>query len=438
MTPGSAVSSRMIQMMQNKLDPKMPPDGETGPTEAEIQLLVDWIDGGAPGPDGESELPTTLNTPRIESVTSQKPVTALAYSADQQLIAIGRFEHLEVRNLKEDSRPVVFEDLPGKITAIKFSANGTRLFVSTGVSGLYGEAVEIELATGRSRHFRGHRDMAYSVSTNRDETMLVTSGYDRKAVVWNLASTQPLAAAALDGQRDENSATTAAPKKLAELLGHNGAVFEAIFDPTSKVVITASADATVKIWRTLDGERLDTRGEPLKEQYTVDISPDGKWIVAGGEDNRIRKWQLVSTETAMINPLMISRFAHESAIQKLQYHPGGKWIVSVSGTRASKSGTPIHSARRLFFRNRPANVQALAVAESQLAVGRMDGSLQFFDWPDLQLSSEIANATNSSGRIIVRNICRIARVADLCRTGAKRRTCRCVISDGSLQSFGNN
>ena len=50
-----------------------------------------------------------------------------------------------------------------------------------------------------------------------------------------------------------------------------------------RVLASASADRTVKLWNPADGSRLDTSSQPTKELYCVAFSPDGKSVVAGGE-----------------------------------------------------------------------------------------------------------------------------------------------------------
>ena len=209
------------------------------------------------------------------------------------------------------------------------------------------------------QEFKGHRDAVHAVALSPSDRILATASYDKTIILWDTESGKP----------------------LRTLTGHNGAVYDVAFDPAGKVIASASGDDTVKLWNVATGERLDTLSQPLAEQFTVTFSPDGKYVVAGGADNRIRVWEFLSKETAKINPLVYSRFAHEEPIVDLEFSAGGDVLLSASEDRTLKQWETDEFSQ-VFAWDRQADVAVkLAVApDSQSFVAAlMDGSLKSFE-----------------------------------------------------------
>ena len=146
---------------------------------------------------------------------------------------------------------------------------------------------------------------------------------------------------------------------------------------TVSAVATASADDTCKLWLASTGERLDTLIQPLKECYAVAFSPNGKQVLSGGADNRVRIWQFVSRTKASINPQIEARFAHEGAVLQMQFTPDGTRLVTAADNRTikvweTKGYTEIH-----LYEQQPALPIAMAVSADgrEFFIGRSDGSL---------------------------------------------------------------
>ena len=353
--PGDAQASRMIRVLTGKAKPAMPPEDEPQPSAKQIALLAAWIEGGAKGPDGK-EPDRTLLVPKLKRSVAKPPVTALAYSPDGKLLAVAKFRTVEI--IAADTKKIVHTlgGHPGKINDLRFTADGSRLVVAGGVTGLYGQAQIWDIETGKSVNtIRGHRDTLYVALPSPDGKILATAGYDRRIILWDLQTL----------------------KQLHVLAEHNGAVYDLAFTPDGKILASASEDTTIKIWHVESGRRLDTRGEPLKEQYAVAISPDGRYIAAGGADNRVRLWRLVSRERPQINPLLHARYAHEGAITRLRFSRDGRQLVSASLDRSVKVWHTDSLKQLQVFANQSDVAEALAVSSSnEIAVGRMDGSLE--------------------------------------------------------------
>lgn len=357
---GDAKSSRLVRVITGQIEPLMPPEGEPRPTEAEVAVLRAWIDAGATGPEGREPDRTVLITPDIPPAEGLTPgVTALAWSPRGELLAVGRFRTIELRSPDDLALQRTISSLPGKVHALEFSRDGRRLLAASGINGLYGAAVVIDVASGAVlQTLTGHRDSLYAAVFNPDATLVATASYDAKIVLWDLASEKP----------------------LRTLSGHNGAVFDLAFSPDGTILASASADETVKLWLVESGLRLDTLGQPLDEQYTVTFSPDGQYVLAGGADNRIRIWRLISRTHPRINPLLYARFAHEGPVLQLAFANSGRQLVSIGEDRLVKVWETQQYTQQHAFAAQPASTPALATTAdaARMVVGRLDGSLQAY------------------------------------------------------------
>lgn len=357
--PGDLNGSLIWRLVNGRTEPKMPPEGEPAPNAEEIEKLRLWIEQGAKGPDGAEPDRLMLKVPHIASHVKISPITGLALSPDGSALAVARFG--EVSLFRKSPTTMNWEPsgtldgFPGKINAVHFCQNGTRLVTASGVEGAGGISTLWEWpALTRIRDFKGHRDAMHDAEVSPDGKILATCGHDKEIILWDV----------------ESGAV------LRTLSGHNGAVYDLAFSPDGNVLASASADDTCKLWRVADGERLDTLGQPLKEQYSIEFSPDGKFVVAAGADNRIRVWQFVSHEKPRINPLIHARFAHEAPIVRLAFSPDGTRLISAAEDRTVKVWDTRNYTEIRLLENEPDLVTVIGIQPDNRAfvVGRLDGS----------------------------------------------------------------
>ncbi|MCC9602208.1 hypothetical protein LOC67_16755 [Stieleria sp. JC731] len=305
-TPGVPTSSRLFLMMTGKLTPTMPPDDAEGPNEAELAIIEKWIEQGATGPSGDMPIKKELRTPKIEPTgNTPLPITAIASASEHQQYAVARYQNITVHQGSETTAKITDAEL-GKVNALSFSRDGTRLLVASGLTGAYGRAAIYDTTNGQLlREFVGHKDTLYAAKFSPDESSIATAGYDQKISIWD----------------------TKTGKVIRILEGHNGAIFDLAYSPDGKVLVSACADETVKVWNVEQGVRLDTLGQPEGEVYAVSITQDGRHIVAGSADNRIRVWQLRSVDKPQINPIIATRFVDETPIVNLAITPDNLSLV---------------------------------------------------------------------------------------------------------------
>jgi WD40 repeat protein len=357
---GQADKSRLILLLEKKAKPFMPPEGNKGPTAAEIGVLRAWIASGAKGPKGVLPKPPTLVTPKIKPLGKvREPIQAIAFSPDGKWIAVARYGRVEILSGQDQKLLRTLAGHVGHVNDVGFSADGKKLFVAAGEAGLSGQAVLWSTADWkRILTISGHRDSIYAAALSPDGNRLATGSYDQKIKLWD----------------------TATGKELRELAGHNGAVFDLAFHAGGTILASASGDRTVKLWDVASGKRLDTLIEPTKDQYTLAISPDGRYIAAGGVDNRIRVWEVREMGRGGTNPIRYTRFAHEGAILKLAFSPNGRWLVSSSEDRTIKIWKVPEFTQQRAIKGQSDWVSALAISpeSSTLLAGRMDGTWSMY------------------------------------------------------------
>jgi WD40 repeat protein len=106
------------------------------------------------------------------------------------------------------------------------------------------------------------------------------------------------------------------------------------------LVVSGSADSSVKIWDLEKGREMFTLPEHEGPVRSVAYSPDGKRVVSGSADYTIRLWDAVTGEELKALP------GHSNVVNSVAYSPDGRFFISGSADRTVKiwdaeSGQPL-------------------------------------------------------------------------------------------------
>lgn len=355
--PGNSAKSRLIQMVEGNVSPRMPFGGNPLPA-SDIATLKAWIDAGAHGPGaGESaSIQQKLNIPDIKPRFPVKsPVSSVAFSPDGKILAVGGYRM--VRLLDPQSGKVLHQlnGAIGTVRSLAFSHNGRWLAAGGGLCQRSGEIQLWDLQSDTlARTITGHRDCIYSVAFSPDGKLLASGSYDKLIKLWDPST----------------------GKEVRTLKDHIDAVFAVAFSPDGKWLASGSQDNSVKIWNVATGERLYTLGDPVDGISCIAFSPSGKQIAAAGYDMRIYVWSLTPASGSLDQSLI----ADEGSILQIAWSPDGRRIITSSsdGSIRVRDAATLNPVGEIPHQSDWVDALTLSPDGKWLAAGRFDGTLSIY------------------------------------------------------------
>jgi WD40 repeat protein len=277
-------------------------------------------------------------------------VTALAFSADGQLLAAGHDDgRLSLWDAASGTRVAELGRDGPAVSALAFSADGARLASAH-------EDRQIRLwgrADGRpAGKLVGHTDRIDGLAWHPDGRHLISAGWDTTARVWDTATKEPLIL--LNAHADQVSALA--------------------FSPDGTVLATADSDNLLWLWEPFRGRVLRTLRGHVGEVSCLAFSPDGRSLLSGGADRQLLLWD-VATGRPQTGAAGVPAGA-----ARIRLSPADAVLASASGGKALRlldAATGV-CARQL---EHPALVQAVAFSSDGqwLATGDDRGVVRL--WP---------------------------------------------------------
>ena len=177
--------------------------------------------------------------------------------------------------------------------------------------------------------------------------------------------------------------------ELATLKGHSGEVRSVAFSPDSLLLVSASRDATIKLWETPSRRGLATLRGHSSYVFYVAFSPDGSLLASTSDDQTIKLWEMPGgRELATLT-------GHSDDVFSAAFSPNGSLLASASGDKTIKLWEIPGGQELATLTGHSAYVNSVAFSPDGLLLASASGdkTIKLWKMPD---GHELASLTTHS------------------------------------------
>jgi WD40 repeat protein len=321
---------------------------------------------------------------RFQLVGHSAAVTDFAFTADGRWLVSGdrdgRLLMWDLSKRDPSGEPIAPRGHEGEILQVLALDEGGILTV--GLDGLRAWNLAQPFAHPRVISSGSDEARAPTFAANGRWLSVITSGGEYAVRTWELGA---------DG----------APIATYTLRGFNEPVLAAAICPDGGCVATATRDGVVQLWRLADGTATSrTLGEHSSAVHSLDFSPDGRWLAAGGGEifnsdstGFVRAWDLRNPDDAS---LALQRDSLDQSVSGLAFDGSGRLAVATGDALEGDGGsvsiwsTPFQTLQSPpdFEARLATPVASLAFAGGRFAAGGQDGRVRMYDGQGWRTVSE--------------------------------------------------
>jgi WD40 repeat protein len=294
----------------------------------------------------------------------------VVFAPDGKTLAAGFDSNMVVKVWDVSGNERAHFIVPELIGALAFSPDGQTLVV-----GCSDRSLSLwDPATGKEkRKLEGHKAPLKAAAFSPDGRFLATAAGDTNPFLGRNPN---------DNIACEVKLWDGSGQPLGDLRGPGAPIFCVAFSPDGKTLVTGGHDGKIKFWDPAERKHKAPDIPFCPEGITcLTFSRDGKYLVAGCRDGKFQVWDTTVSADTSSWKVAATVSKHESRVNTVTFSPSGKLLASTSDDGTAKLWDTDGWAEKGMLR---VDARAIFAADfgaddATLATGGKDGTVRLWD-----------------------------------------------------------
>jgi len=207
----------------------------------------------------------------------------------------------------------------------------------------------------------GHETWVQAFAFSKDSAQAISGGYDGKLTWWETASD--------------------APKPVRTIEAHKGWIRAAELSPDGSLIATGGNDTVVRLWNAADGKLVRELPGHERHIYSLLFHPSGQFLLSGDLMGVLNQWEVATgklTRTFDAKPLHTYEGGQQvdyGGVRTMAISPDGKWLAAGGLYKGTNPLGAVNEPLVLLF-----DWDSQKLEKQQIAEGIPGGALTRLRW----------------------------------------------------------